>query len=137
MPSPLPSETHAAEVHATVREIEGGLAQIALSKAVNRIDDWKRQIETSERADLQPIADGLGDLHNALTGELVDALTIGMLLVRLGDQTEAAADTVPPSTPEDDSSDLAASLGRLGSLLRHAGGALTGNATDALRTSDD
>ena len=129
MPSPLPSETHAAEVHATVRELEGGLAQLALSKAVNRIDDWKRQIEVSERDDLRPIADGLGDLRGALVGETVDFLTVGMLLQRLGQQTEDAAGSVPASTPEDDSTELQASLQRLGSLLRHAGGALTGNAT--------
>ena len=134
MPSPVPSETHAAEVHATVRELEGGLAQLALSKAVNRIDDWKREIETAERADLQPIADGLGDLHGALVGTSFDALTVGMLLSRLGQQTEDAADSVPPSTPEDDSSDLQASLKRLGSLLRHAGGALSGNATADTRS---
>ena len=129
MPSPVPSETHAAEVHATIREVEGGLAQIALSKAVNRIDGWKRTIETAERADLQPIADGLGELHNALVGESVDGLNIGLILTRLGTQTEDAADSVPESTPEDDSTDLRDSLARLGSLLRHAGSALTRNAS--------
>ena len=129
MPTPIPSETHAAEVHATIREVEGGLAQIALSKAVNRIDDWKRAIETAERPDLQPIADGLGELHNALVGETVDGLNIGLILTRLGGQTEDAADSVPESTPEDDSDDLRDALKRLGSLLRHAGSALTSNAS--------
>ena len=129
MPTSIPSETHAAEVHATVREVEGGLAQIALSKAVNRIDGWKRAIETAERSDLQPIADGLGELHNALTGESVDGLNIGLILTRLGGQTEDAADSVPASTPEDNSDDLRDALKRLGSLLRHAGSALTSNAS--------
>ena len=128
MPSPIPSETHAAEVHATIQDLEGGLAQMALSKAVNRIDGWKRKIETAERADLQPVADGLGELHNALVGERVDGLNVGLILTRLGSQTEDAADSVPESTPEDDSSDLRDSLKRLGSLLRHAGSALTSNA---------
>ena len=115
---PIPTDTHNAEIQATIDELETGLQQLSLSKAVNRIDDWKREIEATERADLRPIADGLGDLHGALTGEGVDGATVGALLVRLGEQTEEAAGSAEDA--------LQNGLKRLGSLLRHAGGALAG-----------
>ena len=123
----IPNETHAADAAATVDDLEQGLTSFPLSKAVNKIDDWKRTIEATERDDLRPIADGLGDLHNALTGEGVNGLTVGGLLVQLGRQTEEAADAVPASTPEDSTDGLQKNLKRLGSLLRHAGSALTGS----------
>ena len=120
----IPNETEAAEVAATVDDLERGLAQFPLSKAINKIDDWKRKIEQTERADLQPIAAGLGELHASLVGEGVDGATVGALLVRLGEQTEAAE--VSEATTGDTNDALKSSLKRLGSLLRHAGGALRG-----------
>ncbi len=53
----IPVETHAAELAATVDDIERGLTQLPLSKAVNRIDDWRREILATERADLRALAD--------------------------------------------------------------------------------
>ena len=116
---PIPTDTHQAEIKATIDELESGLTQLPLSKGVNRIDDWKREIEATEREDLMPIADALGDLHGALTGEGVNGATVGALLVRLGQMTEASADSAEEA--------LQSSLQRLGSLLRHAGGALQGS----------
>ena len=115
----IPTETHQAEIQATIDDLELGLGQLPLSKAVNRIDDWRREIEATERADLQPIAEGLSRLHEALTGEGVNGATVGSILVRLGEQTEAAADTAEGG--------LQKSIKRLGSLLRHAGAALAGD----------
>ena len=126
----IPHETHAAEVSATIEDLERGLVQFPLSKAVNRIDDWRREILATERDDLRPIADDLGALHTALTGEGVNGHTVGQILVRLGERTEAAAGAVPASTPEDSTEGLRRGLQRLGSLLRHAGSALAGNSTD-------
>lgn len=122
----IPNETEAAEVGALVDELEQGLTQVPLSKAINRIDDWKRKIEETERADLLPIAAGLGELHQSLVGEGVDGIRIGAILVRLGEQTEAAADNTEPATTGDTTEDLQKNLKRLGSLLRHAGAALGG-----------
>jgi hypothetical protein len=103
-----------------VDDLERGLTQLPLAKAVNRIDDWRRQLLATERADLRPIADGLRDLHARLTGEHLDGVAIGELLARLGAQTEAAADGADEA--------IRNGLKRLGSLLRHAGNALVGNA---------
>jgi hypothetical protein len=127
----IPNETEAAEVAATVDDLERGLTAFPLSKAVNRIDDWKRKIEATDREDLLPIAAALGELHQSLTGGLIDGVRVGSILVRLGEKTEAAADNVAPPTTGDTTVDLEKSLRRLGSLLRHAGDALRGNTDDA------
>ncbi len=124
----IPNETEAAEVAATVDDLERGLQQIPLSKAINKIDDWKRKIEQTEREDLRPIAAGLGELHQSLVGEGIDGARIGSILVRLGEQTEAAE--VSEATTGDTTEDLERSLKRLGSLLRHAGSALGGVPSD-------
>lgn len=123
----IPAETHAAELAATIDDLEGGLTQLPLSKAVNRIDDWRREILATERDDLRPIADNLGKLHKALTGDGLDGRKIGRLLVTLGEQTEAA----------DADERLQGSLRRLGSLLRHAGSALAGNTADGEPAGSD
>ena len=112
----IPTETHAAEITATVEEIERGLTVFPLSKAVNRIDDWRRKVLDTENAALVPIADALGELHDALTGE-IDGAAVGPVLVRLGAQTADAADTADAA--------LQNGLRRLGSLLTHAGSALS------------
>lgn len=122
----IPHETEAAEVAATVDDLERGLTAFPLSKAINRIDDWKRKIEATEREELLPIAASLGELHQSLVGEGIDGARIGAILVSLGEKTEASADHVGPPTTGDTTADLEASLRRLGSLLRHAGGALGG-----------
>ena len=119
----IPAETHAAELAATIDDLERGLPNLPLAKAVNRIDDWRREILDTEREDLRPIADNLGKLHQALTGDGLDGRKIGRLLVTLGEQTEAAADGADER--------LRNGLRRLGSLLRHAGSALAGNAAEA------
>jgi hypothetical protein len=121
----LPASTHAAEIAATVDDLQQGLDRLPLAKAVNRIDDWRRQILESERADLRPIADDLGALHGELTGTHLDGRTIGRLLVRLGEGTAAAADSADEPMQN--------GLRRLGSLLGHAGRALAGTADDAPR----
>lgn len=115
---PIPTDTHNIELQATIDDLEGGIGQLSLSKAVNRIDDWKREIEATEKSGLLPIAEGLGELHASLTGEGVNGDQVGEIMVRLGEMTEASAD--------DAEEVLKNSLKRLGSLLRHAGSALRG-----------
>ena len=118
----IPPSTRADEVTATVRDLEGGLDVLPLSKAVNRIDTWRQEILAAERDDLRPIADALGELHEHLTGLRLDGKAIGAILVRLGEGTAAAADGADEP--------LRSPLQRLGSVLRHAGHALGGNAAD-------
>lgn len=131
----IPNETEAAEVAVTVSELERGLEQIPLAKAINRIDDWRRKIDQTERDDLRPISEGLAELRRSLVGgEELNGQRIGSILVRLGEQTENAE--VSKATTGDTNDDLKASLARLGSLLRHAGSAL-GGVSDPLDTTAD
>jgi hypothetical protein len=123
----IPNETEAVEVAAVIDVLERGLTEIPLSKAINKIDDWKRKIEATERQDLLPIAAGLGELHQSLVGDGIDGIRVGAILVSLGEQTEVAADNVAPATLGDTTEELTKNLKRLGSLLRHAGGALGGS----------
>ncbi|MGB3545272.1 hypothetical protein [Rubrivirga sp.] len=122
----IPNETEAVEVAAVVDILERGLTEIPLSKAINKIDDWKRKIEATERQDLLPIAAALGELHQSLVGDGIDAVRVGSILISLGEKTEISADNVAPATLGDTTDDLVKNLKRLGSLLRHAGGALGG-----------
>ncbi len=114
----IPTDTHVAEITATVDELERGLTMLPLSKAVNRIDDWRRKILATDNADLHPVADALGELHTSLTGEGRDGAVIGRLLMTLGEKTEAAAEGTDVA--------MRTTLARLGSLLRHAGSAMAG-----------
>lgn len=114
----IPTETHAAELSATTDDLERGLTEVPLSKGINRIDDWRREITATEREDLAPIASALEELRDSLVGEERDVAKISGLLVRLGEMTEASAEGTAAGTQT--------RLKRLGSVLRHAGSALAG-----------
>ena len=82
----LPEGVQADEVNATIDDLEGGLTLLSRSKAVNRIDDWRRILSESDRADLKQIAEGLGELKSRLLGPDLDANAIGEALARLGER---------------------------------------------------
>ncbi len=115
----LPPGVQAAEVHATIDDLEQGLDQFPLSKSVNRIDDWHRILDESDRADLNEIADGLGELKAHLLGPDLDGDAIGEILARLGEQTVAAS-------KDAEQEETGKAVERLGTLLLHAGHALRG-----------
>ncbi|MFN3595689.1 MAG: hypothetical protein ACK41D_00285 [Rubricoccaceae bacterium] len=117
----IPDPTHAAALTATTEALQQGVENVPLARALGRIADWKLQIEATGREDLAPIAQGLGQLQDALTGEGLDAQRIGQLLADLGTQTAAA---------EAGDDEVRNRLERLGNLLRHAGHALAGNAAE-------
>jgi hypothetical protein len=115
----LPVGVQADEVRATIDDLESGLPLLSRSKAVNRIDDWHRILDESDRDDLAQIADGLGELKARLLGPDLDAGAISDTLTRLGKQTVAAS---RQSTTEE----VGKAVERLGNLLLHAGHALRG-----------
>jgi hypothetical protein len=112
----LPRDVQPDQIRATISELEQGLEQIPLSKAVNRLDDWQRILDASDRDDLKEIARGLRELHGLLTGPNLDGRAIGDKLASLGEQTTHAADEA-----EDE---VRTRLKRLGSILVHSGRAL-------------
>lgn len=115
----LPEGVQADEVNATIDDLERGLDAFPLSKSVNRIDDWRRILGESDRADLNEIADGLGELKATLLGPDLDGDAIGAALARLGEQTVAAS-------KEAEHEATGKAVERLGNLLLHVGHALRG-----------
>jgi hypothetical protein len=115
----LPEGVQAAELNATIDDLERGLDEFPLSKSVNRIDDWHRILDESDRADLNEIADGLGELKASLLGPDLDGGAIGAILARLGKQTVAAA-------KDAEREEIGRAVERLGNVLLHAGHALRG-----------
>lgn len=113
-----PAHTLQADLDATVRELEQGLWQLPLAKAVARLSDWQQYLRTTDRADLAPIADGLADLERYLAEPHLDGRVIGEALARLGTQTRDVADTAPET--------MRNALHRLGSILQRVGYALAG-----------
>jgi hypothetical protein len=119
----LPEGVQAAELNATIDDLERGLDEFPLSKSVNRIDDWHRILDESDRADLNEIADGLGELKASLLGPDLDGDAIGAILARLGKQTVAAA-------KDAEREEIGKAVERLGNVLLHAGHALRGPRAD-------
>jgi hypothetical protein len=118
----LPKDAAPDHVRATIAQLEGGLDQFPLSKAVSRIEDWQRVLIASENDELRGIGEDLKRLHDHLLGPNLDGSAIGALLVRLGEQTTAVA-------PQAEEEDTGRALQRLGSLLVHAGRALASRAS--------
>jgi hypothetical protein len=116
---PVPDSVRAAEVRATIDDLQPGLALISRAKAANRIDDWHRVLSASDREDMQRIAKGLAALKSQLLGPDLDGESIGTTLAQLGRQTVAASEHAAQE-------DLGVAVERLGYLLMHAGHALRG-----------
>ena len=119
----LPEGVQAAELNATIDDLERGLDEFPLSKSVNRIDDWHRILDESDRADLNEIADGLGELKASLLGPDLDGDAIGAILARLGKQTVEASKSA-------EREEIGKAVERLGNVLLHAGHALRGPRAD-------
>ena len=103
----------------TLAVIESGLATLPRSTARDYIRAWRAQLSGSRVSGGAAIAQTLGELEEALDGGRPDGSVIGPILVRLGQQTEAAA-----SQAEGDAQATVRSLGQaLGSAGRAMGGA--------------
>ncbi|MEL6445406.1 MAG: hypothetical protein AAF089_06970 [Bacteroidota bacterium] len=105
-------------LNTTVHDLERGLRQLPLAKAINHLRDWERHLRATDRADLLPIADELAGLDRYLAGTSLDAREIGETLAQLGAQTQGVADTAPDA--------MRNALHRLGSILQRTGYALAG-----------
>ncbi|MEL7361687.1 MAG: hypothetical protein AAFN13_06420 [Bacteroidota bacterium] len=65
--TPTAEPLHTA-LNATVHDLEQGLRQLPLAKAINHLRDWERHLRATDRADLLPIADELAELDRYLAG---------------------------------------------------------------------
>jgi hypothetical protein len=110
---PCPDEA----VQETIRDIEAGLTQVPLSRAIAHLDAWYERLAHCEREDLRELASELQTLRELLTQPPLEVDAIGGALAQLGEATLNLAG-------HGDDGEAAASVERLGHLLFHAGHAL-------------
>jgi hypothetical protein len=122
------SDTYQRDLENTSASLEAGVTSLAPSAAIGIIDTWYGTLKNAERDDLHAIANLLAELKEALQADRLDGRTIGNLMLRLGEQTTAAA-------ADADDARLSPKLEHLGTLLTRAGSALGVEPVDAHRGS--
>jgi hypothetical protein len=122
------SDTYQRDLDNTSASLEAGITSLAPSTAVGIIDTWYGTLKNAERDDLHAIANLLAELKDELQADSLDGPTIGNLMLRLGEQTTAAA-------ADADDARLSPKLEHLGALLTRGGSALGAKPVDAHRGS--
>lgn len=87
----------AGELDSTVSNLETGVMNLVLDRAVAEVSGWHRRLEASGEDDLLEVAQGLHGLRTELEKGMeqrarLDAREIGRLLNELGSQVQAVAD---------------------------------------------
>lgn len=118
------SDTYQRDLENTTASLEAGVTSLAPSAAIRVIDVWYGTLKNAERDDLHAIANLLAELKDELQGNRLDGRTIGSLMLRLGEQTTAAA-------ADADDARLSPKLERLGTLLSRAGTTLGADRVEA------
>jgi len=75
----------------TISMLDGGVQNAAMNIALNEIDGWRLKLEASGVPELEPIADGLGRLHEELNKDPRDTSAVGLLLADIGSQVRNVA----------------------------------------------
>lgn len=112
-------------VTGTLAVVESGLTRVPLSTAIDYIASWQEQLGGGRVAGGDEIAQTLGELRAVLDRGAYEGSEIGPILVRLGQQTAAAAPQA-----EGNAQTRIRSLGR---ALVGAGRAMGGDAPLATR----
>ena len=111
-------DTYHNDLDQTAAALEGGIGTLAPRTAVSVITTWHDTLKNSDRSDLHVIAQLLAELRDALERDTLDGPAIGDLLLRLGEQTTAAAASA-------DDARITPRLERLGTMLTRGGTTLT------------
>jgi hypothetical protein len=75
----------------TVGSLDGGVVRLGIEAALPEISAWQERLAASDDPDLNAIARTLGELKAQLAPPGIDPVTIGAILMSLGDQVEQAA----------------------------------------------
>ena len=81
------------DLDVTIAALRGGVANLAMERALAEIEDWQLRLEESGDPELLPVAENLRRLSTLLTADEVDAQAVGELLKDLGGQVQHLADT--------------------------------------------
>ena len=109
------------ELDATASNLENGVRNLVLDRAVAEISGWQRKLQASGEDDLQEVAEELvrlrRELENGMDSSGVDGEAVGEMLARLGSKVQAVADergtSAGPGVEE--------KLKKLGGLLANEG----------------
>ena len=84
------------ELDATASNLENGVRNLVLDRAVAEISSWQRKLQASGEDDLQEVAEELvrlrRELENGMDSSGVDGEAVGEVLARLGSKVQAVAD---------------------------------------------
>ncbi len=104
-------------LESTVASLSGGVRRLGAEAALPAIAGWRGRLDASGRPEFAPLVATLEDLERQLSGGF-DPVTIGALLMTLGEQVRAVAS-------EEVGSQVAERLSKLGSLLGSEGDSLS------------
>ncbi|MDX1933728.1 MAG: hypothetical protein SFU56_14110 [Capsulimonadales bacterium] len=108
----------------TVTEtIRGGVIGVPPEAAIGAIIRWENTLVSAGDADLQAIATDLATLRGALTADSLDGVTIGEVLLSLGNRVQNAAGNLDGA--------LLGQLMELGDALNQEGARLRGDAPES------
>lgn len=108
------------DLDATILTLRGGVATLAIERALAEIDDWQVRLSESGDPELLPVAENLRRLSALLTTDHTDAQAVGEVLRTLGSQTEHLADS--GAAP----AEISGKLKTLGGLLASEGDSVSG-----------
>lgn len=106
----------------TLSLLRGGALRLGIAAAMPEISAWERRLAASGDPGLVAVAGTLSDLKAQLDPDGLDPVTIGSLLMSVGDQVEQVAGA-------EVGRQVADRLSRLGRLLGEEGDALTDKLT--------
>ncbi len=108
------------DLDVTIAALRGGVANLAMERALAEIEDWQLRLEESGDPELLPVAENLRRLSTLLTADEVDAQAVGELLKDLGGQVQHLADSGLVAWP------ISEKLKTLGGLLASEGDSVSG-----------
>lgn len=109
-------------LNGTLESLRGGVVRLGIGAAVPEISAWEERLAASGEPGLEAVAKTLSELKTQLAADGLDPVTIGALLMSLGDQVEQVAGAEIGERVRD-------RLSRLGKLLGEEGASLTDRLT--------
>ena len=107
----------AGALDGTLGSLRAGIVRLGIAAAVPEISAWQEKLAASGDPGLEAVAETLSKLKTQLDPSGFDPVTIGALLMSLGDQVEqVAGDAAEP---------VRGKVSQLGKLLGEEGDALT------------
>jgi hypothetical protein len=81
------------DLDATISTLRGGVANLAVERALAEIDDWQIRLGESGDPELRPVAENLRRLSALLTADDANTRAVGEVLKNLGGQAQHLADS--------------------------------------------